>query len=136
MHPIAFAAWFGLLANGAQLSSRSRQLDGGHIACHVRPARATRIMHAGAGDGAVGAVHHSTSWYRLDRAHHRDALHRWRDSIRPCSTRSTPLDPARQWLALFALIMFVLCFTPAPIEPLELSRAPALARLPVLGAEW
>jgi hypothetical protein len=31
-----------------------------------------------------------------------------------------PLDPARLWLALFAVLMFAVCFTPAPIEPLEL----------------
>ena len=33
-----------------------------------------------------------------------------------------PLDTARLWLAVFAVVMFVLCFTPAPIEPLELGR--------------
>jgi hypothetical protein len=32
----------------------------------------------------------------------------------------TPLDPARLWLAAFALLMFVLCFTPAPIQPTAL----------------
>ena len=40
----------------------------------------------------------------------------------PVLDEDTPLDPARRWLALFALVMFVLCFTPAPIEPLELLR--------------
>ena len=33
-----------------------------------------------------------------------------------------PLDRDRRLLALFALVMFVLCFTPAPIQPLELLR--------------
>jgi hypothetical protein len=27
-----------------------------------------------------------------------------------------PLDRGRLWLALFAIIMFILCFTPAPLE--------------------
>jgi len=31
-----------------------------------------------------------------------------------------PLDATRRWLALFALVMFVLCFTPAPIRPMDL----------------
>ena len=31
-----------------------------------------------------------------------------------------PLDRARMILAFFALVMFVLCFTPAPIQPMEL----------------
>jgi len=33
-----------------------------------------------------------------------------------------PLDRARVVLALAALLMFILCFTPAPIEPLDLIR--------------
>jgi hypothetical protein len=35
-----------------------------------------------------------------------------------------PLDKARLWLALFALVMFVVCFTPAPVEPLDLVARP------------
>jgi len=31
-----------------------------------------------------------------------------------------PLDRTRQLLALVALLMFVLCFTPAPIQPAAL----------------
>ena len=33
-----------------------------------------------------------------------------------------PLDRRRVLLALFALLMFILCFTPAPIQPMELIR--------------
>jgi hypothetical protein len=33
-----------------------------------------------------------------------------------------PLDSTRLWLALFAVVMFALCFTPAPIEPMDLVR--------------
>ena len=39
-----------------------------------------------------------------------------------------PLDRGRCWLAVFAVAMFVLCFTPAPIEPLDLVKPPAPAR--------
>jgi hypothetical protein len=31
-----------------------------------------------------------------------------------------PLDASRKWLAAFAVLMFVLSFTPAPIETLDL----------------
>jgi hypothetical protein len=31
-----------------------------------------------------------------------------------------PLDRSRLLLALFALLMFILCFTPAPIRPMDL----------------
>jgi hypothetical protein len=33
-----------------------------------------------------------------------------------------PLDATRRWLALVAVVMLILCFTPAPIEPLQLLR--------------
>jgi hypothetical protein len=33
-----------------------------------------------------------------------------------------PLDVSRRWLAIFAVAIFILCFTPAPIEPLRLLR--------------
>jgi hypothetical protein len=33
-----------------------------------------------------------------------------------------PLGPGRRALAVFALVMLVLCFTPVPIEPLELLK--------------
>jgi hypothetical protein len=35
---------------------------------------------------------------------------------------NVPLDVSRLWLAIFAVAMFILCFTPAPIEPLKLLR--------------
>jgi hypothetical protein len=33
-----------------------------------------------------------------------------------------PLDRSRLLLAVFAVAMFALCFTPAPIQPLDLIR--------------
>jgi hypothetical protein len=33
-----------------------------------------------------------------------------------------PLDRSRLILAGFALLMFVLCFTPSPIQPMELIK--------------
>ena len=33
-----------------------------------------------------------------------------------------PLDRTRMLLALAALVMFIICFTPAPIEPIDLIR--------------
>ena len=35
----------------------------------------------------------------------------------PTLDDQTPLDSGRLWLALFALFMLVVCFTPVPIEP-------------------
>ena len=39
------------------------------------------------------------------------------------STRTCRSTAARCVLALFALVMFVLCFTPAPIEPMRAAIA-------------
>jgi hypothetical protein len=33
-----------------------------------------------------------------------------------------PLDPTRKWLAVFAAVMFALCFTPAPISLFDLVK--------------
>ena len=49
MHPIAFAAWFGLLATAFNLFPIA-QLDGGHIAYAMFGRRATYITLRGAGD--------------------------------------------------------------------------------------
>jgi hypothetical protein len=35
-----------------------------------------------------------------------------------------PLDAARIGVAILAAVMFVVCFTPAPIEPMEILRTP------------
>ena len=40
----------------------------------------------------------------------------------PVIDEDAPLDPARRWLAVLAALIFVLCFTPAPIQPMELLR--------------
>ena len=38
----------------------------------------------------------------------------------PTVDEDVPLDRTRMILAVFALVMFALCFTPTPISPLEL----------------
>jgi hypothetical protein len=40
----------------------------------------------------------------------------------PTIDEHTPLDRQRVWIAIAALIIFVLCFTPAPIQPMDLIR--------------
>jgi membrane-associated protease RseP (regulator of RpoE activity) len=119
MHPIAFAAWFGLLATAFNLFPIA-QLDGGHIAYAMFGRRATYITYAGLAV-AVALTTYSGSWFLwtvliMAMLYIAGAKHP------PVLDEDVPLDPARQWLALFALVMFVLCFTPAPIEPLELLK--------------
>jgi membrane-associated protease RseP (regulator of RpoE activity) len=119
LHPIAFAAWFGLLATSLNLFPIG-QLDGGHISYAVFGRRSSYLTIAMV-VVAVALIFVSTSWlvwtilmvamlFTFGRHHPRTF------------DEHVPLDRPRKILALFALIMFVLCFTPAPIEPLELLR--------------
>jgi len=119
LHPVAFAAWFGMLATALNLFPIG-QLDGGHISYAVlgrRSSHVTLVMIA----AAVTLTWFSASWlvwtvlmvvmlFTFGRHHPRTF------------DEDVPLDSRRKWLALFAVAMFVLCFTPAPIEPIHLIR--------------
>lgn len=114
MHPMAFASWFGLLATALNLFPVA-QLDGGHISYAVLGRRSIWVTLAMV-LVAVGLASFSASWIA------------WTVMILlmlfivgprhpPTLDDYTPLDATRLWLALFALFMLVVCFTPAPIEP-------------------
>ena len=113
LHPTGFAAWWGMLATALNLLPFG-QLDGGHIAYAVLGRRSAWIS----GSTLVAVVlltAQSSSWIAmtvmllimamlLGVSHPRIA------------DEETPLDPTRRMIALFALVMFVICFTPIPIE--------------------
>lgn len=114
MHPMAFGAWFGLLATALNLFPIS-QLDGGHIAYAVFGRRSTFVSLAMI-VVAIGLTFVSSSWivwtvltvvmmFALG-PHHPPTLD---DEI--------PLDRGRLMLAAVALVMLIVCFTPAPIGP-------------------
>jgi membrane-associated protease RseP (regulator of RpoE activity) len=117
LHPMAFAAWFGLLATALNLFPIG-QLDGGHISYAVLGRKSTLVTLATL-VGLIGLTFVSRSWLvwtvltvvmliafgpRHPRTFDEDV----------------PLDRTRLWLAAIALLMFVACFTPAPLEPLDL----------------
>ena len=114
MHPMAFAAWFGLLATALNLFPIA-QLDGGHISYAVLGRRSLWVTLAMA-VAAIALTFVSSSWIAwtvmlvlmlvLVGPRHPATL-----------DDHTPLGAPRLWLALFALIMLIVCFTPAPIEP-------------------
>jgi membrane-associated protease RseP (regulator of RpoE activity) len=118
-HPMAFAAWFGLLATALNLFPIG-QLDGGHISYAVLGRKSTIVTIASTAT-VVGLAFLSLSWIlwatlivvmllvfgpRHPRAFDEDV----------------PLDPARMWLALFALVMFIVCFTPTPLSVVDLGQ--------------
>jgi membrane-associated protease RseP (regulator of RpoE activity) len=119
LHPIAFGAWFGMLATALNLFPIG-QFDGGHISYAVLGRKSSHVTLVMIACAAI-LTYFSLSWlvwtvlatamlFFFGRHHPRTF------------DESVPLDPARKQLALFAVLMFVLCFTPAPIEPLKLLR--------------
>jgi membrane-associated protease RseP (regulator of RpoE activity) len=117
MHPMAFAAWFGMLATALNLIPIG-QLDGGHISYAVLGRRSTIVTLVMVAC-LVGLSFVSSSWIvwtvltvamlvAFGPKHPRV----WDEHI--------PLDRTRLVLAAFALLMFILCFTPAPIQPMDL----------------
>lgn len=114
MHPMAFAAWFGLLATALNLFPIA-QLDGGHIAYAVFGHRATAITIVMVGV-AVGLTYVSSSWIAwtvllvimiaLMGPRHPPTLN-----------DDEPLDRGRLVLAGVALAILIVCFTPAPLGP-------------------
>jgi membrane-associated protease RseP (regulator of RpoE activity) len=114
MHPMVFAAWFGMLATALNLLPIG-QLDGGHIAYAVLGGRSTAVTLLGVIALVALTVFWSQFWivwtvlsvlmlFVFGPRHPRV----WDEGI--------PLDRSRLWLAAFAVVIFLLCFTPVPVE--------------------
>lgn len=113
LHPMGFAAWFGLLMTALNLFPIG-QLDGGHISYAALGARSTNLTLWGVA-ALVGLTFFSLSWllwailmvamlFVLGPRHPRTI------------DDEVPLDGRRRRVALAAAAIFVLCFTPAPIQ--------------------
>jgi membrane-associated protease RseP (regulator of RpoE activity) len=120
LHPMAFASWFGLLATALNLFPIG-QLDGGHVAYAVMGRRAALVTVATV-FLAIALTFVSSSWVVwtvlmvamlfVMGPHHPPTLN---DEV--------PMDRRRIALALVGLVMLILCFTPAPIEPFVMGGA-------------
>ena len=116
-HPMVFAAWFGMLATALNLLPFG-QLDGGHISYAALGRYSTPISILTV-SGAVAMTFISTSWVVLTvmmlvmllvlGPRHPRVLYEYE-----------PLSPGRRLLAIAALVILALCFTPVPIEPYQL----------------
>jgi membrane-associated protease RseP (regulator of RpoE activity) len=113
MHPVAWAAWFGMLATAMNLLPVG-QLDGGHISYAVLGRRSTYVTFAMLGV-AVLLIGLSPAWLFWILLM---VLMLGVFGLRhpPTSDEYVPLDRSRLILAVFAVAMFILCFTPAPIR--------------------
>ena len=113
IHPMAFAAWWGMLATALNLMPFG-QLDGGHVVYSLLGRRAAAVSVATLMVAALLTTR-SLSWVSVMvmmlvmavvlGLHHPRVI-----------DEDTPLDANRRVLAVFALVMFVLCFTPVPIQ--------------------
>jgi len=116
LHPIAFAAWFGLLATALNLFPIG-QLDGGHICYAVLGPRSTYVTVLSIGVAIALAAYFSSSWI-VWTALMVVMLVMFGPRHPRVFDEHVPLDRTRVILALVALAIFVLCFTPAPISEL------------------
>jgi membrane-associated protease RseP (regulator of RpoE activity) len=116
LHPMAFAAWFGLLATALNLFPVA-QLDGGHVAYAVFGAKSRWITLATTAV-ILALTLVSVSWIT------------WAvlvvvvlvvagPSHPPTANDLVPLGRRRIALAAAAALVFALCFTAAPIEPVD-----------------
>ena len=113
LHPMGFAAWFGMLATAMNLLPFG-QLDGGHIAYAVFGPRARYISLATL-ILTVLLVFKSFSWISL--AIIMLAMAFFLGVRHPTVIgEGAPLDTNRKLIAVLALVIFALCFTPVPIQ--------------------
>jgi membrane-associated protease RseP (regulator of RpoE activity) len=110
LHPVGRAAWVGLFATSLNLLPAG-QLDGGHILRSLSPgAHRSVSLLLPLVLVAMGFFQHWPGWYIWA------AILLGLRFLRAAPIYdSTPLDPNRRFGALLALVVFLLCFMPAPI---------------------
>lgn len=110
LHPVARAAWVGLLATALNLMPIG-QLDGGHILYaflgnwtkHISRVLVVALV-------ALGYVFSTPSWFVWA------AIMLLFGMRHPQIVDPNPPGRARAWLAMAALVIFVISFTPSPIH--------------------
>ncbi|HVK75796.1 MAG TPA: site-2 protease family protein [Kofleriaceae bacterium] len=139
LHPMAFAAWVGLLVTMINLIPIG-QLDGGHVMrawLDDRHERVSAVLHRGLGVVAVvaGAGLYTTAvgagagtraalgyaaygvmpWLVWALALY--AMRQVGDGVYHPPVAGPPLSPGRRALALAMIVVFVLLFVPVPMRP-------------------
>jgi len=110
LHPVGRAAWVGLFATSLNLLPAA-QLDGGHIlrsvSAHLHRYSSILLPVALI---ALGMLRFWEGWYIWG------ALLLGMRFLRVAPIYDpAPLDPPRRWGAFIALLVFLLCFMPAPL---------------------
>jgi len=115
LHPIGFAAWFGMLATAWNLLPFG-QLDGGHLTYATLGDR-SRYFSMATVAAAIVMCFISTNWILMTVLMLVMLYFFGPRHPRPLDEEE-PLGGSRYAVAVFALVMFVLCFMPIPITAL------------------
>ncbi len=108
LHPVAIAAWIGMLATAFNLIPGG-QLDGGHMVYALRPEAHRRITVATIVFLVPLVLFFWLGWMVW-------ILALWLTRRHPYVEEYPPLDPQRRAMALAALALFLLTFTPEPFQ--------------------
>jgi len=117
LHPVAFAAWFGMLATAWNLLPFG-QLDGGHLTYATLGERARDISLAAIGF-CVGMCFVSAFSWGVMTCMLLAMLYFFGPGHPSVIDEEEPLGPGRHALAIVALVILILCFMPAPIDPIK-----------------
>lgn len=109
LHPVARAAWVGLLATSLNLLPIG-QLDGGHILYAFLGEWTRLLSRAFIGVLVLMGFFFAWSWFFWAGLLFLFGLRH------PVIIDPTPLSRTRRWLGLAALIILILSFTPTPIR--------------------
>ncbi len=114
IHPMVFASWFGMLATALNLLPFG-QLDGGHITYATMGRWSVPISLVTVGSAVLMTAFVSGSWFVMALLmvamlfmlgpRHPRVLNEYE-----------PLGTERYIIAVFALVMLILCFTPVPAQ--------------------
>ena len=114
LHPVGFAAWFGMLATAWNLLPFG-QLDGGHVSYATLDDRSRHVSVATAIGAILMCVFVSINWALM--AVIMIAMLYFMGSRHPrVLNEYEPLGPGRYAVAMLAVAMFALCFTPIPVR--------------------
>lgn len=116
IHPMVFAAWFGMLATAWNLLPFG-QLDGGHVT-YATVGESSRWVSLVTVTGCIVMCFVSYSWILMTLMLVAMLFFLGSRHPRPIDVYE-PLAPGRRALAMFAIVMFALCFTPVPIDVLK-----------------
>lgn len=106
LHPVAVAAWIGMLATALNLLTGG-QLDGGHIVYALRPSLHGKITRISMAILLPLSIFFWPGWLIW-------VFGLWLTRRHPYVAEYPPLDVTRRRVAFLGLLMFVLTFTPAP----------------------